>query len=282
MTKETLAQLNYRFPRYINYCVDLVKQRVEIQIDKMVAVAKSCDQCKSCAYKGFKNPVFINSVCEVPDSDVSNVTDIFRQSSSTIFGLENPWQYYRDDANGKMNYLTSKMKTPGNEFLDSFQYFNDSYSFLPVNFTKLDEFSAKLNQFGENYLSQTISGISNAILQFDTYFRQQTDFFILLVNQEASDYIISGWNICRDKFIVDIFDHALAFVYDWQYRVSLFFDIEKTDVAISQSYSLAYNFSQQLHQCVKGIEKNSSRSDLDSAEICLNSVNFLVKNFRNF
>lgn len=276
LANDSLAQLSYRFPRYINFCVDLVQQRVETEIEKMLAVAMTCEKCNSCIDKGFRNPVFINNVCAVPKSDVSVVSDIFRQASTIIYSLEISWQNYRDDANGKMQYLTSKLNTPGDEFLVTYQDFNSSYHFLHVNFTELNVFSSQLHQSGVGYLSQTISDISATILQFDTYFRQQTDLFILYVNQNTSKYIENGWtsDICRNALINFVFERSTSFAYDWNYHVKSPFDIDNTDAILSQSYALAYNYSIQLYQCVMGIDQSSASSDIKKAENCLNTVNY--------
>lgn len=280
LANDSLAQLSYQFPRYINFCVDLVQQRVEIE--KMLAAAMSCEKCSSCIDKGFQNPVFIDNVCVVPDSDVSLVNSIFRQASTTIYSLENSWQNYRDDANGKMQYLTSKLNTPGDEFLVTYQDFNSSFHFLHVNFTGLNVLSSQLHQSGVSYLSPKIPEISATILEFDTYFRQQTDLFILYVNQNASKYIENGWtkDICRNALINLVFERSTSFAYDWNYHVKSPFDIDNTDAILSQSYEFAYNNSLQLYQCVVGIDQTSASSDIKTAEKCLNTVNFSSFEFK--
>lgn len=257
----------------MNYCIALLQQNVQTELNNMNTVANTCQNCKRCTNVGFQNPTFLNEVCSLPDVEQSFVAIVFRNSTNLLAGAAFQWQYYRDDAVYKCQYLVAKMKTPINQLNFVQSYLKSIEPIMPTNFTKLFPFDNQLQKLYTNFYIQ-INQLYTKLKTIDQFIQTQTDLYIIKLHNNVSTVITRSWNRirCRYMLLSALFAEGINSVTGWEFDIKAPLNIANPEAAITDIYGITYGLGSSLQSCLSGINEASTQDDLAQASACLNGV----------
>lgn len=267
--------MNYRYPRYINYCISLVQQQIEIDMKTMQVVADRCDQCSDCKGTGFSNPEFYNNTCPGYEGDESVAGHIFELVSGIISDIERTWQSYRDDALVKINYLQAKSFSIVNsiehlyEALDPTVYYYIAYSRDPLFY-----FHGNLTSLQGEIDAGPLVDLNSTMIRFNSFFNNQTDHLIIQSNQKLNTTLVNNWNNtgCPTGILSKFVAACQLFASTWNFYMKAPLGIDLVDNALSDAYALSLNYTMYVLECVRTVSVNSTDAEKLGASFCLNQV----------
>lgn len=272
LANAVIADLSYMQPVYANFCINSVESAVQAKIDQMQIGAAKCRKCSECAGKRFKTPPFANNTCSIPEGVGGSLTKTFNRASSALATLESAWEYYRDDAVQKTNYLMTKsinVHKKVSDLIGILSPFADKISF------DFDHFLSKISNDFPNFAYMLMQFYFSTVNNFNDYFMNQTDSLIILSNQILKNLLILNFNNteCRDRILSDFFLYLTFYTDYWSFFTSLLLYVGDVDAELSAAYSDLSNFSIYVDSCVNG------NSNLTIS--CLNQVRekLLIQHF---
>lgn len=252
---EFIADLNNMQPDYINFCIKSVQSLVQTKINEMKIVAAKCRNCTQCTLQGYVDPTisFVNKTCSIPRGAGDFLTAQLINASSVLADLESAWQIYRDDVFQKIDYLNTKyLKSKAKVFqafdiLTLYQATDDnSFETGPIN-------SILFNSPHPFAYENMLMDFSKTIRSFNTYFMNQTDFFVIISNQTFKK-TFSGIKDTqgRDKILNDFYSTLNQFSHDWNFYMSSSLYVGNVDAELSAVYSALLKIFLDLENCANG------------------------------